>query len=506
MELPPRRSTRRTLLPSQLHPQGSSARTPILSSSKKTGKVSKPGLVAGGSHVITQHPPPIQTDLEEFATKKRKINGRDFAETDDELNIPGVVGIAKAGRNQDSKAQNKSSQTQISKSSPSEVIAGLAKGKKRKKRKPIGQILRKKPKIGSNSKYQNIEIPTSAKSLGSKNVEPRVSSLLLDTHLAEDPQNLAVSSTSGSRGIIKDQAQSFNVRQDEKDLNLISPKQQIEIKGKKRKPNSIGQASKKALEATKLVQSSKANILKLKPNEPSDKHGSPTIASKASSTQIRGRPKKVQVGDKPKISQNNNAYRVGSNNDDTKSKQPKRRGRPKKQSVVISEAIQAEEDNTTASEIRETRIHQTINRGRPRRDEQSDELCQSDSNKSDENENRKSHVRNKVPKKTIPITVYRLSSAQASNENEAEIDPLNDKLPVFKNRGVNAIDVLSQMCREIILKSSDSVSREMNHQLSNSQKVELEHKRGIIEMYGEELNNRLFQLVRIIDPVERLEK
>lgn len=101
----------------------------------------------------------------------------------------------------------------------------------------------------------------------------------------------------------------------------------------------------------------------------------------------------------------------------------------------------------------------------------------------------------KPPKNSMPITVSRMSTNDALHSENGHLDSLIDPSAFPKNNSVNAVDVLSQICRELVSKSTDSLGKAAKNEDDQSKKATLERKRKTIEMYGEELDNRLFQLV-----------
>lgn len=415
-------------------------------------------------------------------------------------------------------SQNRVVEVQIENVQSSSTLAPIEeiRGKKRRKRKSIGQVSRKKPKIEPHPKNHEVQMPSLIESLEPINAEPEVSRLPLDINIVEEPQNLAVVSPSQTNGPNKGLTESLAVKKDEQDLTSNPSKPQAQVKPTKKKRKSIGQAQRprrkdaEAVEPKTLTQTSRLKKVDVESSVRPMKPNNSAITADATETRSRGRPKKIQFANNTESDQDNRIYDAKDGQGVISAQLPQRRGRPRKQLVAIREEIQAgEKDIETFEEHGTTEQLPKKGRGRPKRDEQVNKLLLLEKNLPSEKIKRVLKASTKIkpsttrqpPKNTIPITVYRLSSAQVPDENEANTDSLANP-PPLKNNGVNAVDVLSQVCREIISKSSDSVRHVIEHETSKPQKAESERKRGIIEMYGEELDNRLFQLVSIVNSVE----
>jgi hypothetical protein len=95
---------------------------------------------------------------------------------------------------------------------------------------------------------------------------------------------------------------------------------------------------------------------------------------------------------------------------------------------------------------------------------------------------------------TIPITVHRFSRQQALETITEDDETSIPSRPFPRKSGVNAIDVLSQICREVIAKAVNSM-RQAEANAHGSEKKAQMLKRKAVEMFGEELDTRLFQMV-----------
>lgn len=506
------RSSRRTSQPPQQQSKTSSRRTPAKGRRKKVEKALTSDLATIEDHFNVPNSFPTQSDNEGIVTKKRKPNIQESLGTSSDLNNS-------TGINRVEASQNRAVEVQIENVQSNSALAPIEeiRGKKRRKRKSIGQVSRKKPKIEPHPKNHEVQMPSPIESLEPINAEPEVSRLPLDINIVEEPQKLAVISLSQTNGPNKDLTESLAGKKDEQDLTSNPSKPQAQVKPTKKKRKSIGQAQRprrkdtEAVEPKTLTQTSRLKKVDVESSVQPVKPNNSAITADATETRSRGRPKKIQLADNTESDQDNRVYGAKDGHGETRAQLPQRRGRPRKQLVAIREESQAGEKDIEALEEHGTEDQlPKKRRGRPKRDEQVNKLLPSEKNLPIEKRKRvhkastktKPSTTRQPPKNTIPITVYRLSSAQVLDENEANTNSLANSPPFLKNNGVSAVDILSQVCREIISKSGDSVRHVIEHETSKPEKAESERRREVIEMYGEELDNRLFQLVSVISLVE----
>lgn len=114
--------------------------------------------------------------------------------------------------------------------------------------------------------------------------------------------------------------------------------------------------------------------------------------------------------------------------------------------------------------------------------------------KSKSQSSRKSKVRIGSP---IPVTVHRLTRAPLYDEDELDADILNSEVPRTKRGGVNAIDVLSQICQEIISAGLDTLEDGCNSCEDPVLRREYRSKLRAVEAFGNELQTRLLEHVRL---------
>lgn len=97
------------------------------------------------------------------------------------------------------------------------------------------------------------------------------------------------------------------------------------------------------------------------------------------------------------------------------------------------------------------------------------------------------------PKNSVPITVYALPSPTSS---DAEDDPLSTSQPHTTTTTINAVDVLSQLCSELLSKSSSALAEQAR---SEPSATEPKHTKQTTDLYAKELASRLLQLTTTLN-------
>lgn len=95
----------------------------------------------------------------------------------------------------------------------------------------------------------------------------------------------------------------------------------------------------------------------------------------------------------------------------------------------------------------------------------------------------------------IPITVHRFTERPLYDDDDSEADILNSEIPHIKRAGVNAIDVLSQVCHEIIDSGLDTLVDGGRKADDPALRREYKTKWTAVEAFGRELQNRLLEHV-----------
>lgn len=100
---------------------------------------------------------------------------------------------------------------------------------------------------------------------------------------------------------------------------------------------------------------------------------------------------------------------------------------------------------------------------------------------------------------SIPITIYGPPSLASSNSgmSDVEDDPLANAQALPSVKTINPVDVLSQICREMIHKTSNTLAERA--QENAERRGDFKRKKRTVEMYGEELNARLLQLTKTLN-------
>ncbi|KAL3475199.1 hypothetical protein BJX99DRAFT_162989 [Aspergillus californicus] len=108
---------------------------------------------------------------------------------------------------------------------------------------------------------------------------------------------------------------------------------------------------------------------------------------------------------------------------------------------------------------------------------------------------------------TVPVTVHRLANAASlgapeheSSEDEAGPNDSNtqtNKLPA--RGGVNAADVLAQICRETLEKTLTTLKNGIANEANTGKRAEWTLRRKAVEAFGAELEGRLFELSEVLD-------
>ncbi|KAG4430993.1 hypothetical protein IFR05_013521 [Cadophora sp. M221] len=106
----------------------------------------------------------------------------------------------------------------------------------------------------------------------------------------------------------------------------------------------------------------------------------------------------------------------------------------------------------------------------------------------------------------VPVIVHRLTLPPLYDENESDADILNSEMPHMKRSGVNAIDVLSQVCQEIISLHMNSLEQMGNNCEDSASRREYKTKWDAVEAFGKELQLRLLTQTINLDNAYCLER
>ncbi|CAI7587234.1 unnamed protein product [Penicillium glandicola] len=119
--------------------------------------------------------------------------------------------------------------------------------------------------------------------------------------------------------------------------------------------------------------------------------------------------------------------------------------------------------------------------------------------------------KNREPRgETVPVTVYRLanvnslggaaSTADGSGDEESADELTTHQRSKIPNRGgVNPADVLSQICRETLEKTLNTLKDGIANEANATRRAEWSRKRKAVEVFGSELESRLMDLSGMLD-------
>lgn len=108
---------------------------------------------------------------------------------------------------------------------------------------------------------------------------------------------------------------------------------------------------------------------------------------------------------------------------------------------------------------------------------------------------------------SVPITVYRLANASklSGGAVDDDGDPLrNPNLTAIS--GVNAVDVLFQITGEIADRQQTAITRALEAEDEDGRRSELKRKRGVVDMFKNQLSDRLLELTEAVNTGYLLKK
>ncbi|KAJ5615660.1 hypothetical protein N7537_000774 [Penicillium hordei] len=111
---------------------------------------------------------------------------------------------------------------------------------------------------------------------------------------------------------------------------------------------------------------------------------------------------------------------------------------------------------------------------------------------------------------TVPVTVYRLANINSlggttsttngsGDEESADELSTHQKAKIPNRGGVNPADVLSQICRETLEKTLNTLKDGISNEANATRRAEWSRKRKAVEVFGSELESRLMDLSGILD-------
>ncbi|QSZ35132.1 hypothetical protein DSL72_007997 [Monilinia vaccinii-corymbosi] len=113
-------------------------------------------------------------------------------------------------------------------------------------------------------------------------------------------------------------------------------------------------------------------------------------------------------------------------------------------------------------------------------------------NKLDKKKNKAPKVREGSP---IPVTVHRLTKGPVYDDDDSDADILNTEIPCATRAGVNAVDVLSQICHELVTAGLETLGEHADKTQDAAQRLEYKTKIRAVKSFSKELQVRLLEHV-----------
>jgi hypothetical protein len=217
----------------------------------------------------------------------------------------------------------------------------------------------------------------------------------------------------------------------------------------------------------------------------------------------RGRKPKQMVGEEPvdvevgeEVAQVSPEEAEDISDDEAAAILKKSRGRGRSKNRA-AKSPDLDEPNSLSSEVAKKKRGKARKIARPAQQRQSKVTTQTDQktvSKTSKKATKSSKVRAGSP---IPITVHRFTKRPLHDDEDSDADILNSEIPFIKRGGVNAIDVLRQVCHEIIVSGLDTLADGGRSCNDPALKREYKTKWSAVEAFGRELQNRLSDHVTI---------
>ncbi|KAI0895805.1 hypothetical protein F4806DRAFT_70313 [Annulohypoxylon nitens] len=118
----------------------------------------------------------------------------------------------------------------------------------------------------------------------------------------------------------------------------------------------------------------------------------------------------------------------------------------------------------------------------------------------------KAATRRRSEGEPIPIVVQRYTKRTHRNENDTDADILNAEIPFSNRGGVNVIDVLSQVCDEVIESSLEKLHEAGANAKDAPTRREFRTKLRALEAFQQELRTRLLEHTIALDTMHALKK
>ncbi|KAK0632260.1 hypothetical protein B0T14DRAFT_27297 [Immersiella caudata] len=106
----------------------------------------------------------------------------------------------------------------------------------------------------------------------------------------------------------------------------------------------------------------------------------------------------------------------------------------------------------------------------------------------------------------VPVTVHRFTKKAIVEEDESDADILNAEIPYANRGGVNAVDVLSKLCEELIGAFSARLEENVQNAEDTAGRREQRTMLRSLEAFQEELRTRLLEHTIALDTLHALRK
>ncbi|KAI9743636.1 MAG: hypothetical protein M1818_002952 [Claussenomyces sp. TS43310] len=174
-----------------------------------------------------------------------------------------------------------------------------------------------------------------------------------------------------------------------------------------------------------------------------------------------------------------------------------RRGKPNASAVTtpVGGEVEAEEREDTPGEVEET---DELDPTPPTLEPKNRRKPKSRVSPVTQRQPRKPPER-KQARQAIPVTVHRLTKPVIYDEDDTDADILNLEIPFSKRGGVNAVDVLAQICEEVLESGLETLEEGGMNAADAPTRREYRTKLRAVEAFQEELRTQLLELTVILD-------
>ncbi|KAF7938308.1 hypothetical protein BELL_0048g00190 [Botrytis elliptica] len=106
----------------------------------------------------------------------------------------------------------------------------------------------------------------------------------------------------------------------------------------------------------------------------------------------------------------------------------------------------------------------------------------------------------------IPVIVHRLTKGPVYDDDDSDAEILNSEIPCATRAGANAVDVLGQICQELVTAGLETLGDNAVKTQDAAQRLEYKTKMRAVDSFGKELRVRLLEHTINLDNSYSLEK